>query len=185
MIGLLVVAGIILLILLFIWALYNGLVRSRLKVSEAWSGIDVQLKRRSSLIPNLVEMVKGYAAHEREVFEKVTQARSALMGAQGPAEAAQANNQLTSALKTLFAVAEAYPQLRATENFQKLQSELSDIEAKIAYARQFYNSNVMDFNTKIRLFPNVLLAGPLGFREAPFFAATEEEKADIKVSFAR
>jgi LemA protein len=185
MIGLLVVAGIILLILLFIWALYNGLVRSRLKVSEAWSGIDVQLKRRSSLIPNLVETVKGYAAHEREVFEKVTQARSALMGAQGPAEAAQANNQLTSALKTLFAVAEAYPQLRATENFQKLQSELSDIEAKIAYARQFYNSNVMDFNTKIRLFPNVLLAGPLGFREASFFAATEEEKADIKVSFAR
>jgi len=185
MIGLLVVAGIILLILLFIWALYNGLVRSRMRVSEAWSGIDVQLKRRSSLIPNLVETVKGYAAHEREVFEKVTQARSALMGAHGPAEAAQANNQLTSALKTLFAVAEAYPQLRATENFQKLQSELSDIEAKIAYARQFYNSNVMDFNTKIRLFPNVLLAGPLGFREASFFAATEEEKADIKVSFAR
>ncbi len=183
--SLLVIAGIILLILLFIWALYNGLVRSRLRVSEAWAGIDVQLKRRSSLIPNLVETVKGYAAHEREVFEKVTQARSALMGAQGPAEAAQANNQLTSALKTLFAVAEAYPQLRATENFQKLQSELSDIEAKIAYARQFYNSNVMDFNTRIRLFPNVLLAGPLGFREAPFFAATEEEKADIKVSFAR
>ena len=181
----LVIAGIIFLILLFIWALYNGLVRSRMKVSEAWSGIDVQLKRRSSLIPNLVETVKGYAAHEREVFEKVTQARSALMGAHGPAEAAQANNQLTSALKTLFAVAEAYPQLRATENFQKLQSELSDIEAKIAYARQFYNSNVMDFNTRIRLFPNVLLAGPLGFREAPFFAATEEEKADIKVSFAR
>jgi len=183
--SLLVIAGIILLILLFIWALYNGLVRSRMRVSEAWSGIDVQLKRRSSLIPNLVETVKGYAAHEREVFEKVTQARSALMGAHGPAEAAQANNQLTSALKTLFAVAEAYPQLRATENFQKLQSELSDIEAKIAYARQFYNSNVMDFNTKIRLFPNVLLAGPLGFREASFFAATEEEKGDIKVSFAR
>jgi len=185
MIGLLVVAGIILLILLFIWALYNGLVRSKMRVGEAWSGIDVQLKRRSSLIPNLVETVKGYAAHEREVFEKVTQARSALMGAHGPAEAAQANNQLTAALKTLFAVAEAYPQLRATENFQKLQSELSDIEAKIAYARQFYNSNVMDFNTKIRLFPNVLLAGPLGFRESSFFAATEEEKADIKVSFAR
>ena len=185
MIGLLVVAGIILLILLFIWALYNGLVRSKMRVGEAWSGIDVQLKRRSSLIPNLVETVKGYAAHEREVFEKVTQARSALMGAQGPAEAAQANNQLTSALKTLFAVAEAYPQLRATENFQKLQSELSDIEAKIAYARQFYNGNVMAFNTKIRLFPNVLLAGPMGFKEAPFFAATEEEKADIKVSFAR
>ena len=185
MITLWVIAGIILLILLFIWVMYNGLVRSRLKVSEAWAGIDVQLKRRSSLIPNLVETVKGYAAHEREVFEKVTQARSALMGAQGPAEAAQANNQLTSALKTLFAVAEAYPQLRATENFQKLQSELSDIEAKIAYARQFYNGNVMDFNTKIRVFPNVLLAGPMGFKEAPFFAATEEEKADIKVSFAR
>ena len=185
MITLLVIAGIIILIALFVWGLYNGLVRSKMRVSEAWSGIDVQLKRRSSLIPNLVETVKGYAAHEREVFEKVTQARSALMGAQGPAEAAQANNQLTAALKTLFAVAEAYPQLRATENFQKLQSELSDIEAKIAYARQFYNSNVMDFNTRIRVFPNVLLAGPLGFREASFFAATEEEKADIKVSFAR
>jgi len=181
----LIVLGIIFLILIFIWAVYNGLVRSKIRVGEAWSGIDVQLKRRSSLIPNLVETVKGYATHEREVFEKVTQARAALMGAQGPAEAAQANNQLTAALKTLFAVAEAYPQLRATENFQKLQSELSDIEAKIAYARQFYNSNVMDFNTRIRVFPNVLLAGPLGFREAPFFAATEEEKADVKVSFAR
>ena len=184
-ITLLAVLGFILLILIFIWVLYNGLVRSRMRVGEAWSGIDVQLKRRSSLIPNLVETVKGYAAHEREVFEKVTQARSALMGAQGPQEAAQANNQLTQALKTLFAVAEAYPQLRATENFQKLQAELSDIEAKIAYARQFYNSNVMDFNTRIQVFPNMLIARNMGFKEAPFFAATEEERADIKVSFAR
>lgn len=156
-----------------------------MRVQESWSGIDVQLKRRSSLVPNLVETVKGYAAHEREVFEKVTQARSALMGATDAKSAAEANNQLTSALKTLFAVAEAYPQLRASENFQKLQGELSDLEAKIAYARQFYNSNVMDYNTKIRVFPNVLLAGVFGFREVAFFAATEEEKAEVKVSFTR
>ncbi len=169
----------------FVWALYNSLVKAKMHVSEAWSGIDVQLKRRSSLVPNLVETVKGYAAHEREVFENVTKARSALMGATDAKSAAEANNQLTGALKTLFAVAEAYPQLRASENFQKLQSELSDIEAKIAYARHFYNGNVIDYNTKIKLFPNVLLSGTFGFREAAFFAATEEEKADVKVSFAR
>lgn len=183
--GVLIVVGIIVVLGVFIWLLYNSLVHARVRVQEAWSGIDVQLKRRSSLIPNLVETVKGYAAHERELFENVTKARSALMGATDAKSAAEANNQLTTALKTLFAVAEAYPQLRASENFQKLQSELSDIEAKIAYARQFYNSNVMDYNTKIRVFPNVLLARQLGFKEADFFAATEEERADIKVSFAR
>jgi len=183
--GVLIVVGIIVVLGVFIWLLYNSLVHAKVRVQEAWSGIDVQLKRRSSLIPNLVETVKGYAAHERELFENVTKARSALMGATDAKSAAEANNQLTGALKTLFAVAEAYPQLRASENFQKLQSELSDIEAKIAYARQFYNSNVMDYNTKIRVFPNVLLARPLGFKEADFFAATEEERADIKVSFAR
>lgn len=185
MIALYVIIGIIVVLVIWVWALYNGLVRGKMRVQEAWSGIDVQLKRRSSLIPNLVETVKGYAQHEREVFENVTKARSALMGATDAKSAAEANNQLTGALKTLFAVAEAYPQLRASENFQKLQSELSDIEAKIAYARQFYNSNVMDFNTRIKVFPNVLLAGTFGFKEFSFFAATEEERADIKVSFAR
>lgn len=182
---LLIILALIVIIVAFVWLLYNSLVKAKMRVSEAWSGIDVQLKRRSSLVPNLVETVKGYAAHEREVFENVTKARSALMGATDAKSAGEANNQLTAALKTLFAVAEAYPQLRASENFQKLQSELSDIEAKIAYARQFYNSNVLDYNTKIKVFPNVLLSGAFGFKEAAFFAATEEERADVKVSFAR
>ena len=186
--GLWVVIGIaafVFLMVLVLWGLYNGLVTSRMRVRESWSGIDVQLKRRSSLIPNLVETVKGYAAHEREVFENVTKARTALMNAGNAKDAADANNQLTGALKTLFAVAEAYPQLRASENFMQLQKELSDIESKIAYARQFYNGNVMSYNTRIQIFPNVLVARPLGFNPADFFAATEQEKADVKVSFEK
>ena len=186
--GLWVVIGIaafVFLMVLVLWGLYNGLVTSRMRVRESWSGIDVQLKRRSSLIPNLVETVKGYAAHEREVFENVTKARAALMGAGDAKAAAEANNQLTGALKTLFAVAENYPQLRASENFMQLQKELSDIESKIAYARQFYNGNVMSYNTRIQIFPNVLVARPFGFNPADFFAATEEEKADVKVSFEK
>ncbi|MEW6034957.1 MAG: LemA family protein [Chloroflexota bacterium] len=184
LIALWVILGIIVLLGLYIWSLYNGLVKGKMRVAESWSGIDVQLKRRSSLVPNLVETVKGYAKHEREVFENVTKARAALMGATDPRAAAEANNMLTGALKTLFAVAEAYPQLRAAENFKQLQSELSDIEAKIAYARQFYNTNVMDFNTRIKVFPNVLLANPLGFKEAAFFEAGEEGRAEVKVSFS-
>ena len=179
----LLIVGIILVIGVFLWALYNGLVTAKVRVEESWSGIDVQLKRRSSLIPNLVEAVKGYAKHEKEVFENVTKARSALMGATGAKEAAKADNMLTGALKSLFAVAEAYPALRASENFKQLQDELSDTESKVAYARQFYNSNVLDFNTKIRVFPNVLLAGMLGFKPAEFFEAEEEEKKDVKVEF--
>lgn len=155
-----------------------------MRVSESWSGIDVQLKRRSDLIPNLIESVKGYAKHEREVFENVTKARSALMGATGAKEAAQANNMLAGALKSLFAVAENYPQLRASENFRQLQEELSDTESKIAYARQFYNSNVLDFNTKIAVFPNVLLAGVFGFKAEEFFEAEEAEKETPKVDFS-
>jgi len=178
-----IILGAIVLIGIFLWALYNGLVTAKVRVEESWSGIDVQLKRRSSLIPNLVEAVKGYAKHEKEVFENVTKARSALLGAKGAKEAAQADNMLSGALKTLFAVAEAYPALRASENFKQLQEELSDTESKIAYARQFYNSNVMDFNTKIRVFPNVLLAGPLGFKPAEFFEAEEEEKKEVEVKF--
>lgn len=182
---LVVIAALVVLAALYLWLLYNGLVRSKMRVQESWSGIDVQLKRRYSLVPNLVETVKGYAAHEREVLENVTRARAALMGAGGAKSAAEANNQLTAALKTLFAVAEAYPQLRASENFMQLQKELSDIEAKIAYARQFYNGNVMSFNTQIQVFPNVLLARSLGFSPADFFAATEEERAEVRVSFER
>lgn len=179
----LIILGIIVLVALFIGVLYNNLVRARIRVKEAWSGIDVQLKRRSSLIPNLVEAVKGYAKHEKTVLENVTKARTALMGATGAKDAAKADNMLTGALKSLFAVAEAYPQLRASENFKHLQEELSDTETKVAYSRQFYNSNVMDFNTKIKVFPNVLLAGPLGFKPAEFFEAEEEAKKDVKVEF--
>ena len=184
MIALWVVLGIVVILVIFLWATYNGLVRSKMRVAESWSGIDVQLKRRSSLVPNLVETVKGYAAHERGVFENVAKARAALMGATDPKAAGEANNMLTGALKTLFAVAEAYPQLKASENFQKLQSELSDLEAKIAYARQFYNTNVLDFNTRIKVFPNVLLANHMGFKEAAFFDAGEEGRAEVKVSFS-
>lgn len=178
-----IVLGVVVLLFLFVWFLYNNLITARMRVQEAWSGIDVQLKRRSSLIPNLVETVKGYASHEKEVFENVTKARSALMGASNATAAAEANNQLTGALKSLFAVAENYPDLKASENFRQLQEELFDTESKIAYARQFYNSNVLDYNTKIQVFPNVLLANNLGFKPADFFAATEEEKKDIEVKF--
>ena len=170
---------------LVLWVLftYNSLITLRNRVREAWSQIDVQLKRRSSLIPNLVETVKGYAKHEREVFENVTKARSALLGAKNPHEAAAANDMLTGALKSLFALAENYPDLRASENFKQLQEELSDTETKVAASRQFYNTNVMDYNTKIKVFPNVILAGMFGFKEVEFFKATEDEKKEVKVAF--
>lgn len=154
-----------------------------MRVKEAWSGIEVQLKRRSSLIPNLVESVKGYAKHEKVVFENVTKARSALLSAKTPQKAAEANNMLAGALKTLFAIAEAYPQLRASENFKELQEELSDTETKIAASRQFYNANVLDYNTKIKVFPNVIFANLFGFKEEEFFQAEDEAKGDIKVEF--
>ncbi len=170
-------------ILLFIWFTHNGLVTAKARVDEAWSGIDVQLKRRTDLIPNLVETVKGYAKHEKDVFENVTKARSALLSAQSPADKASANNMLTGALKSLFAVAEAYPELKASDNFKDLQRQLEDTEDKIAYSRQFYNNNVMDFNVKIRVFPNVLIAQPLGFRPVDFFKASDDEKKEIKVQF--
>lgn len=175
--------GVLVLIALFVGYLYNSLVRGRIRVKEAWSGIEVQLKRRSSLIPNLVDTVKAYAKHEKEVFENVTKARSALLGAKNPTQAAEANNMLTSTLKTLFAVAENYPELKASDNFKHVQEELSDTETKIAASRQFYNANVMDYNTKIKVFPNVLLASALGFKEEMFFEADEESKKDIKVKF--
>ena len=167
----------------FFWFLYNSLVTAKVRVKEAWSGIEVQLKRRSSLIPNLVESVKAYAKHEKDVFENVTKARSALVGAKDPKAAAQADNMLTGALKTLFAVAEAYPKLQASDNFKELQQELSDTETKIAASRQFYNANVLDYNTKIKVFPNMIFANLFGFKEEEFFQAEDEEKADIKVEF--
>jgi LemA protein len=175
--------GIIGVIILFLWLTYNGLVTARMRVKESWSGIDVQLKRRYDLIPNLVETVKGYAKHEKDVFENVTKARSAAMTAQGAAAQGAAENALAGTLKTLFAVAEAYPELKANQNFMQLQTELSDTEDKIAYARQFYNTNVLDYNTKIQVFPAVLIAGMFGFRAEEFFEAEEAAKEAVKVSF--
>jgi LemA protein len=157
---LLAVAGLLVVVLI---GIYNGLVKSKIRVDEAWSDITVQLKRRVDLIPNLVETVKGYAKHEKEVFENVTKARSAVTGATGVAQTAEADNMLTGALKSLFAVAEAYPDLKANTNFQDLQRELVDTEDKIQASRRFYNAAVRDFNTKIKVFPTIIFAGMLGF----------------------
>ena len=176
--------GVVALFGLFLLGTYNGLIRGRVRCREAWSGIDVQLKRRASLIPNLVETVKGYAAHERTVLENVTRARAMLEQAGGAAQAAQADNMLTGALRSLFAVAENYPQLKANENFLQLQGELSDLEEKIAFARQFYNRNVMDFNTRIQVFPNVIIANMFNFHEFEFFEAEETAREDVQVSFS-
>ncbi len=180
----LIIVGIIIFIVLgWLFLTYNSLVTLRNRVREAWSQIDVQLKRRSSLIPNLVEVVKGYARHEKEVFENVTKARSALLGAKGPEEAATANNQLTATLKTLFAVAENYPQLKASDNFKALQDELSDTETKVAASRQFYNTNILDYNNSLETMPTALIAGLFKFEKADFFKASEEEKKDVEVKF--
>jgi LemA protein len=179
-----IIVIIIAVIVLWFVAVYNGLIRLRNRVKEAWSDIDVQLKRRYDLIPNLVETVKGYAVHEKEVFENVTKARAQAIGAQTVAEHNQADNMLTGALKSLFAVAEAYPQLRASENFSKLQDELSDTENKIQAARRFYNSNVLDYNTRIQQVPTNIIAGMFGFSKESFFEVqTEKEKEPVKVSF--
>jgi len=168
---------------IYLIATYNGLVVMRERIKEALSGIDVQLKRRTDLIPNLVETVKGYAKHEKAVFENVTKARTSLMGAGTLPEKADANNQLTGALKSLFAVAEAYPDLKANTNFQDLQRQLEDTEDKVAYSRQFYNTNVLEFNNKVQLFPDTIVANMFGFKMAEFFAATEEERKKIDVKF--
>ena len=180
---LVIVAAVVVLGLIML-GLYNGLIKARLRVREAWSGIDVQLKRRASLIPNLVETVKGYAAHEKETFENVTRARAALQQAGTPGQAAQANNMLTQTLRSLFAVAEAYPDLKANQNFLELQRELSDIEEKIAYARQFYNSNVLSYNTKTQTFPSLIFANMFGFKDEEFFEAEETAREDVRVSFS-
>ncbi|NCS32614.1 LemA family protein [bacterium] len=178
-----IIIGAIVAVVVFVWFMYNQLVTARLRVDEGWAGIDIQLKRRSSLIPNLVESVKGYASHEKEVFENVTNARAQLVNAKSPHEKAQADNMLTGALKSLFAVAEAYPELRATENFQKLQAELTDTEDKVAYSRQFYNQNVLGYNTKVQMFPNVLIANMFGFTAREFYEAEETDREDVKVNF--
>ena len=175
--------GIIVFITLWLLFTYNSLIALRNRVKEAWSQIDIQLKRRSSLIPNLVEAVKGYAKHEKEVFENVTKARSALVNAKNPQDAATADNMLTGALKSLFAVAEAYPNLRASENFKQLQDELSDTETKVAASRQFYNRNVLDLNNSLESIPSNWIGQMFGFKNEEFFKASEEEKTDIAVKF--
>jgi len=179
----LIIILIVVALVVFAWMLFNTLVTAKMRVKEAFSQIDIQLKRRTDLIPNLVETVKGYAKHEKGVFEEVTKARSALIGAKSVEKKAEANNMLTDALKSVFAVAEAYPNLRATENFKQLQDELSDTENKIAYSRQFYNSNVLDYNTKIAIFPNMIIASLFHFNAEQFFAANDEERKNVKVSF--
>lgn len=168
----------------FLIAVYNGLIRLKNKVEEAWSDIDVQLKRRYDLIPNLVSTVKGYAKHEKGVFEEVTKARAAAMKAEGPAEESKAENALSATLKSLFAVAENYPDLKADKNFLDLQEKLSMLEEEIQKSRRYYNGNVRDFNTKIQVFPNNLFAGMLGFTKYDFFQAEEGEKENVKVDFS-
>jgi LemA protein len=178
-----IVLGLVALIVVFLFTLYNSLVTLRARIQEAWSQIDVQLKRRTDLIPNLVETVKGYATHEKTVFAEVTKARSAMMSAQTPAAKGEASDALTGALGKLIAVAENYPQLKANDGFVQLQKELSDTEDKVAYSRQYYNSTVMEYNVKIQVFPNNLLAKNFGFAEKEFFGATEAERKAVNVKF--
>jgi len=171
------------LIILWFILTYNRLIVLRNRTKESWSDIDVQLKRRYDLIPNLVETVKGYAAHERELFEKVTRARAQAIGAKTVKEKGEAENVLSSTLKSLFAVAESYPDLKASTNFLELQRELTDTEDKIQAARRFYNTNVRDLNTKVETFPTNMIAGMLGFSKMEFFGAEESEKGPVKVKF--
>ncbi len=181
-----IVLGVLVVLGIFLWATYNALVTLKIRVDEAWSDITVQLKRRLDLIPNLVNTVQGYAAHEKGVFEAVTEARANALNAKGVKETADAENQFESALKSLFAVAEAYPDLKASQNFVELQNELVDTEDKIQASRRFYNGGVRDLNTKIDLFPNNLFAGMLGFKKREFFEledaemATAEKPVDVK-----
>ena len=184
MIAVWIVIAVVVLLVLALVVSYNGLVRLRNEVDTGWANIDVQLQRRADLIPNLVEAVRGYAAHERAVFEEVTRARAELQRAGSPSAAAEANEGLSVALGRLFAVAEAYPDLKASENFLQLQEDLTDTEDKISAARRYYNSTVMHFNTAIQSIPWLLLAKPLGFRDREFFSA-EGDTAPPQVSFAR
>ncbi|HYD93319.1 MAG TPA: LemA family protein [Candidatus Paceibacterota bacterium] len=186
MMTLYIVLAIVVVIVLWLVFTYNGFVSLVNRAKEAWSDIEVQLKRRYDLIPNLVETVKGYAAHERQAFESVTEARSAAMGASSVADHAKAENMLTGALKSLFAVAEAYPDLKANANFLELQRELSDTENKIQASRRFYNQNVMSLNTGLEQFPGNIIGGMFGFQKREFFELAEGEEAarqPVKVAF--
>lgn len=179
-----VIIAVAVIIFWIIWV-YNRLTRSKIRSQEAWSDIDIQLKRRHSLIPNLVESVKGYAKHESGVFEKVSQARAQAMSAGSIDEQSKAENMLSSALKSLFAVSEAYPDLKASQNFMKLQDELSDTENKIQASRRFYNGNVRDYNIHLQIFPQSIVAKMLGFEKLSFFEIeNDEEKKDVEVKFS-
>lgn len=180
----LIVLGIILAIIV-IWAIfaYNGFVTLRNQIENSWSQIDVQLKRRYDLVPNLVETVKGYAKHERETFEKVVEARNKIMTASNPKQRADAENMLTGALKSIFALSEEYPKLQANQNFLMLQEELAGIESKIAYARQFYNDMVLKYNTKTQVLPDSIIANIFGFKPRDYFEIEEAAKEVVKVKF--
>lgn len=169
-------------IVLLVWYAYNSLATGKVRIKEALSGIDVQLKRRVDLIPNLIETVKGYARYEKEVLENVTKARTQLMQAQSPQEKAHSDNLLSDALKSLFAVSENYPELKASKNYIQLQEELADTENKIAYSRQFYNGNVSEYNSTLANFPSGPIGKAFGFKEEEFFEADEEERKPVKVN---
>jgi len=175
-----VVVGILAVLVIAIIGIYNGLVKTKVRVDEAWSDITVQLKRRADLIPNLIESVKGYAKHEKAAFEDVTKARSAILGAQTVSETAKADNMMQAALKSIFAVAEAYPELKASENFKELQAELVDTEDKVQASRRFYNGAVRELNIKIKTFPTIFFARMLGFAEREFFELDEAEASNVK-----
>ena len=177
-----IIAVVVLLVIAFV-VIYNGLVRLRNRIDNAWSQIDVQLKRRYDLIPNLVETVKGYAAHEKETLERVVQARNMAISAQGPHDQAQAENMLSGALKSIFALAEQYPDLKANQNFLNLQEELTSTEDRIAYARQFYNDTVLKYNNKIQTIPSNIIAGMFSFAEREYFEGDEESRGPVKVQF--
>lgn len=178
-----IILGVVVLLVLWAFSVYNGLVSKRNRVDNSYGQIEVQTKRRYDLIPNLVETVKGYASHEQQTFERVVQARNAAQAAQGPAEQAQAENFLTGALRQVFALAEAYPELRASENFQRLQTELSDTENKIAVARQIYNDTVLTYNNSVQVAPANILAGMFGFKTREFFEAPAEASEPPRVQF--
>jgi len=185
MVAVIIVVALLALVALIVILAQNSMIAARNRVEEAWSGIDVQLKRRHDLVPNLVETVKGYATHEREVFERATKARAEAMSARSPGEAGQKEGQLTSALTDLRAVAENYPDLRATENFQQLSRQLTETEDEIQAARRIYNSNVQSYNTKIQVFPNSMIASARNFEAKEFFEITDAaDREPVQVSFS-
>lgn len=179
----LIILIIVVLIALYVMGQYNSLVQLRNQVKDQWAQIDVQLKRRFDLIPNLVETVKGYAKHEKETFEAVVNARNSFNAATTKEEEMKANGELTNAITKLFALSESYPELKANANFTKLQDELKETEDKISYARQFYNDNAMNLKNKVEMFPSNIIAGMFGFKAEPFFEAAEAEKENVKVKF--